>query len=88
MTAAQVAAETAPGAAHIDDDALLDYIRAEAYTVHHPVSSCRMGTDPQAVVDRLGELHEMGFGQVVLFAHDRASDATLELLAAEVLPRV
>ena len=45
------AAETAPGAAHIDDDALLDYIRAEAYTVHHPVSSCRMGTDPQAVVD-------------------------------------
>ena len=31
----------------------------------------------------------MGFGQVVLFTHDRASDATLELLAAEVvLPRV
>ena len=43
---------------------------------------------PSAVVDRLGELHEMGFGQVVLFTHDRASDATLELLAAEVLPRV
>ncbi len=43
---------------------------------------------PQAIVDRLGELHEMGFGQVVLFTHDRASDATLELLAAEVLPRL
>lgn len=43
---------------------------------------------PQAVVDRLGELREMGFGQVVLFTHDRASDATLELLAAEVLPHV
>ncbi|WP_328349692.1 LLM class flavin-dependent oxidoreductase [Mycobacterium sp. NBC_00419] len=43
---------------------------------------------PQAIVDRLGELHEMGFGQVVLFTHDRASDATLELLAAEVLPQV
>jgi alkanesulfonate monooxygenase SsuD/methylene tetrahydromethanopterin reductase-like flavin-dependent oxidoreductase (luciferase family) len=46
-----------------------------------------IGTPP-AVVDRLGELHQMGFGQVVLFTHDRASDATLELLAAEVLPRV
>ncbi|MFN8032716.1 MAG: LLM class flavin-dependent oxidoreductase [Mycobacterium sp.] len=43
---------------------------------------------PQSVVDRLGELHEMGFGQVVLFTHDRASDATLELLAAEVLPQL
>jgi len=43
---------------------------------------------PQAVVDRLGELHQMGFGQVMLFTHDRASDATLELLAAEVLPRL
>ena len=45
-----------------------------------------MGT-PAAVVDRLGELQAMGFDQVVLFTHDRASDATLELLAAEVLPR-
>ena len=43
---------------------------------------------PQAIVDRLGELQQMGFGQVVLFTHDRASDATLELLAAEVLPQV
>jgi len=43
---------------------------------------------PAAIVDRLGELAEMGFQQVVLFTHDRASDATLELLAAEVLPRV
>lgn len=46
-----------------------------------------MGT-PAAVVDRLGELQAMGFDQVVLFTHDRASDATLELLAAEVLPRL
>ncbi|WP_445170829.1 TIGR03560 family F420-dependent LLM class oxidoreductase [Mycolicibacterium sp. Dal123E01] len=41
---------------------------------------------PAAIVDRLGQLREMGFGQVVLFTHDRASDATLELLAGEVLP--
>lgn len=43
---------------------------------------------PQAVVDRLGEIREMGFGQVVLFTHDRASDATLDLLAGEVLPHL
>jgi alkanesulfonate monooxygenase SsuD/methylene tetrahydromethanopterin reductase-like flavin-dependent oxidoreductase (luciferase family) len=43
---------------------------------------------PRAIVDRLGQLREMGFGQVVLFTHDRASDATLELLAGEVLPRL
>lgn len=43
---------------------------------------------PQAVVERLGEIREMGFGQVVLFTHDRASDATLDLLAGEVLPHL
>jgi choline dehydrogenase-like flavoprotein len=37
--------ESAPGAAASDDDALTAYIRAEAYTVHHPVSTCRMGGD-------------------------------------------
>lgn len=43
---------------------------------------------PAAVVDRLHELQELGFGQVVLFTHDRASDATLELLAAEVIAKL
>ena len=46
-----------------------------------------IGTPP-AIVDRLGQLREMGFGQVVLFTHDRASDATLELLAGAVLPQL
>lgn len=45
------AAETAPGPQVQDDDALLAYVRAQAYTVHHPVSSCRMGHDQLAVVD-------------------------------------
>jgi choline dehydrogenase len=45
------ARETAPGDAVASDEALVDYIRANAYTVHHPVSTCRMGQDPHAVVD-------------------------------------
>jgi len=43
--------ETAPGAAVVSDEQLTDYIRAEAYTVHHPVGTCRMGSDAEAVVD-------------------------------------
>jgi choline dehydrogenase-like flavoprotein len=45
------AAETAPGAAAQSDADLIAYIRAESYTVHHPVSTCRMGNDELAVVD-------------------------------------
>lgn len=45
------ARETAPGNAAVSDTDLVAYIRAEAYTVHHPVSTCRMGSDPSAVVD-------------------------------------
>ena len=43
-----------------------------------------IGTPP-AIVDRIHELQALGFGQVVLFTHDRASDETLELLASKVL---
>lgn len=37
------------------------------------------------IVERLRQWQEMGFGQVVLFTHDRASDQTLEILACEVI---
>jgi alkanesulfonate monooxygenase SsuD/methylene tetrahydromethanopterin reductase-like flavin-dependent oxidoreductase (luciferase family) len=40
---------------------------------------------PQAIVERLNELRELGFQQVVLFTHYRASDETLELLASHVI---
>ncbi|KUH69608.1 luciferase [Mycolicibacterium novocastrense] len=43
---------------------------------------------PSAVVDRLHELQELGFGQIVLFTHDRGSDQTLDLLASEVIARL
>jgi alkanesulfonate monooxygenase SsuD/methylene tetrahydromethanopterin reductase-like flavin-dependent oxidoreductase (luciferase family) len=43
---------------------------------------------PQAILDRLRELQHLGFRQIVLFTHDRASDATLELFASTVLPEL
>ena len=46
-----------------------------------------IGTPP-AIVDRLHELQAMGFGQIVLFTHDRGSDETLELLADEVIAKL
>ena len=46
-----------------------------------------IGTPP-AIVDRLHELQELGFGQIVLFTHDRGSDETLELLASKVIARL
>lgn len=41
---------------------------------------------PTTVIDRVGELTDLGFSHFVFFTHDRAADATLDLLAAEVLP--
>lgn len=45
------AEEAVPGAAAQSDADLVGYIRTQAYTVHHPVSTCRMGSDESAVVD-------------------------------------
>ncbi|MDT5091353.1 MAG: hypothetical protein QOH60_716 [Mycobacterium sp.] len=43
---------------------------------------------PSGVVDRLHELMALGFRQIVVFTHDRASDETLELFASTVLPEL
>lgn len=43
--------EVVPGKAVADDAALTDYIRDSVVSVHHPTSTCRMGTDERAVVD-------------------------------------
>ena len=43
---------------------------------------------PAAIVDRLHELQGLGFGQIVLFTHDRGSDETLDLLASEVIAKL
>jgi choline dehydrogenase-like flavoprotein len=43
--------EVAPGADVHSDAGIADFIRATAYTVHHPVGTCRMGDGPAAVLD-------------------------------------
>jgi choline dehydrogenase-like flavoprotein len=45
------AIEIAPGAGVQSDAEVADFIRSTAYTVHHQVSTCRMGSDADAVVD-------------------------------------
>lgn len=46
-----------------------------------------VGTPPM-IVEKLRALQHLGFERVILFTHDRGSDETLELLAAEVIPEV
>ncbi|MGZ3345429.1 MAG: GMC oxidoreductase, partial [Caulobacteraceae bacterium] len=43
--------EVAPGSEIASEDALADYIRRTASTVHHPAGTCRMGADAASVVD-------------------------------------
>src|SRR5262249_15675885 len=43
--------ETRPGPEVRDDTALLDYMRETVQTCWHMVGTCKMGTDPAAVVD-------------------------------------
>jgi choline dehydrogenase len=43
--------EHRPGRALQSDDELLDFARQYAQTIFHPVGTCRMGPDEQAVVD-------------------------------------
>jgi len=43
--------ELLPGAGARSDDDLLAHLRARSQTLYNPVGTCRMGTDPLAVVD-------------------------------------
>jgi choline dehydrogenase len=46
-----IAEERAPGAHCVSDTDLLAFARDTGTTVYHPTSTCRMGSDPGAVVD-------------------------------------
>ena len=43
--------ELAPGAGATSDADLDAFVRRAGYTIFHPVGTCRMGSDPQSVVD-------------------------------------
>src|ERR1700722_8311398 len=43
--------EIAPGMNIQSDDELLDWVKHNAETTYHPVGTCKMGSDPMAVVD-------------------------------------
>ena len=56
MTPFQVS-ELAPGADRTTDDEILDWVKQAAETTYHPVGTCKMGSDPMAVVDAELRVH-------------------------------
>ena len=73
MTAAAMApfqaSEVAPGADRTTDDEILDWVKQAAETTYHPVGTCKMGSDPMAVVD--AQLHVHGIAGL------RVADASI-----------
>ena len=51
--------ELAPGPSVQSDDEFLEWIKATAETTYHPVGTCKMGSDPMAVVDDQLRVHGM-----------------------------
>jgi choline dehydrogenase len=47
-----VVSEVYPGSDKTSDEDLLEFCRSTGSTVYHPTSTCRMGSDPLAVVDQ------------------------------------
>jgi len=56
MTPFQVS-EVAPGGDRTTDDEILDWVKKAAETTYHPVGTCKMGSDPMAVVDAQLRVH-------------------------------
>jgi choline dehydrogenase len=49
--------EVAPGPDRTTDDEILDWVKKAAETTYHPVGTCKMGSDPMAVVDAQLRVH-------------------------------
>ncbi len=58
----EITEEYAPGDAIADDDydGLLNWARDTATTIYHPTGTCKMGSDPMAVVDERLRVHGIG----------------------------
>lgn len=57
--------ELEPGATVQTDAQLKDWLRGHAETLYHPVGTCKMGIDPQAVVDPRLRVHGLAGLRVV-----------------------
>jgi len=51
--------EIAPGVDIDSDDELLEWVKNNAETTYHPVGTCKMGSDPMAVVDHELRVHRI-----------------------------
>lgn len=51
--------EAEPGPSVVTDEQILEFCRQRGSTVYHPTSTCRMGSDPLAVVDQRLRVHGM-----------------------------
>jgi len=51
--------ELAPGADLTTDDEILDWVKEAAETTYHPAGTCKMGSDPMAVVDDQLRVHSI-----------------------------
>ena len=49
--------ELSPGPDIETDEGMTEWLRATAMTTFHPVGTCKMGTDPMAVVDAQLRVH-------------------------------
>ncbi|MFV2089607.1 MAG: GMC oxidoreductase, partial [Pseudomonadales bacterium] len=49
--------ELAPGSKIVNDRAIDEFVRSNAESAYHPCGTCRMGTDPEAVVDAECRVH-------------------------------
>lgn len=50
-------AELMPGEGVRSDDEVIDWVKRTAETAYHPVGTCKMGSDPNAVVDERLRVH-------------------------------
>ena len=55
--ASKIASEFRPGPEVQTDDEILDWVRNFSTTIYHPTGTCKMGSDPMAVVDERLRVH-------------------------------